>query len=117
MLVAGVFGYPGDPPRQANGAWSELRLRGAVGGGVIQLDTSSESAIQAQRGYSGSPVIVTSETRGTQCWGCSRSLAMTAGPGTRMRYPYQSWPRAWPDVVGRLTIPACPYRGLGAFTR
>ena len=24
--------------------------------------------------------------------------------------------RAWPDVVGRLTIPACPYRGLGAFT-
>ena len=32
-VAAGVFGFPGDPPRQANGAWSELRLRGAVGGG------------------------------------------------------------------------------------
>ena len=55
--TAEVFGFPGDPPRQANGAWSELRLRGAVGGGAIQLDTGSESAIRAQPGYSGSPVI------------------------------------------------------------
>ena len=60
-VAAGVFGFPGDPPRQANGAWSELRLRGAVGGGVIQLDTGGESAIRAQPGYSGSPVIVTGD--------------------------------------------------------
>ena len=53
-----VFGYPGDPPRQETGAWSRMVLRGAVGGGVIQLDADQDSAIRAQPGYSGSPVVV-----------------------------------------------------------
>jgi WD40 repeat protein len=53
-----VFGYPGDPPRQERGAWSGLVLRGAVGGGVIQLDVDKDSAIRAQPGYSGSPVVI-----------------------------------------------------------
>ena len=114
-VTAGVFGYPGDPPRQANGAWSELRLRGAVGGGVIQLDTGSESAIRAQPGYSGSPVIVTGDA-GDAVLGM---LAVASGDGgARDAYaiPVAELARAWPDVVGRLTIPVCPYRGLGAFT-
>jgi hypothetical protein len=110
-----VFGYPGDPPRQANGAWSELRLRGPVGGGVIQLDTGGESAIRAQPGYSGSPVIVTGDA-GDAVLGM---LAIASGDGeARDAYaiPVLELARAWPDVLGRLTIPACPYRGLGAFT-
>ena len=114
-VTTGVFGYPGDPPRQANGAWSELKLRGAVGGGIIQLDTGSESAIRAQSGYSGSPVIMTSDAGDVVV----AMLAVASGDhGARDAYaiPVSELARAWPDVVGRLTIPACPYRGLGAFT-
>ncbi len=115
-VVAGVFGYPGDPPRQVNGAWSELRLRGAVGGGIIQLDTGSESAIRAQPGYSGSPVVVVGEAGDDVVLGM---LAVASGDAaTRDAYaiPVSELARAWPDVMGRLTIPVCPYRGLGAFT-
>jgi hypothetical protein len=42
-----VFGYPDDPPRQDHGAWSGVHLRSAIGGGLIQLDADSESAIRA----------------------------------------------------------------------
>ena len=114
-VAAGVFGYPGDPPRQVNGAWSELRLRGVVGGGVIQLDTSSESAIRAQPGYSGSPVIVDDAGEDVVLG----MLAVASGDGgARDAYamPVSELAKAWPDVVGRLTTPACPYRGLGPFT-
>jgi Trypsin-like peptidase domain len=114
--TAGVFGYPGDPPRRVNGTWSELRLRWAVGGGVIQLDTGSESAIQAQPGFSGSPVIVADGTGDDVVLGM---LAVASGDGAAKdayAIPLPELARAWPDVVGRLTIPPCPYRGLGAFT-
>ena len=87
---AWVFGYPGDPPRRENGAFSELRLRGMVGGAVIQLDTRSESAIRAQPGYSGSPVIVAGSGGMRWCWGCWRWPAVGAEPGTRMRYQCRS---------------------------
>ena len=60
-VAVDVFGYPGDPPRPKTGAWVAHRLRGVVGGGVIQLDTDSGSAIRAQPGYSGSPVVVSSD--------------------------------------------------------
>src|SRR5215472_8985889 len=43
---------------KAGQAWSGLIWRGAVGGGVMQLDASHDSAIRAQPGYSGSPVVV-----------------------------------------------------------
>jgi len=114
-VEAGVFGYPGDPPRQANGAWSELRLRGTVGGGVIQLDTDRESAIWAQPGYSGSPVIVADDA-GDAVLGM---LAVASGDGgARDAYaiPVSELARVWPEVLGLLTVPACPYRGLDAFT-
>ena len=93
--VAAAFGYPGDPPRRDNGAWADLRLRGVVGGGMIQLDTDSESAIRAQPGYSGSPVIVTTEA-GDAVLGM---LAVASGESrarTRMRYRCPSWPRPGP---------------------
>ncbi|AXX33744.1 WD-40 repeat protein [Actinosynnema pretiosum subsp. pretiosum] len=51
--VVRVFGYPGKPSRP-QGAWVEAVVRGHVDGGLVQLD--SRSALQVQRGYSGSPV-------------------------------------------------------------
>ena len=60
-VAVGVFGYPGDPPRPKTGAWVAHRLRGAVGGGVIQLDIDGESAIRSQPGYSGSPAVVSKD--------------------------------------------------------
>ena len=105
----------GGPAAAGERGVAGLRLRGVVGGGVVQLDTASESAIRAQPGYSGSPVIVTGDT-GDVVLGMLAVASVTAGPGTLMRYPVAELARAWPDVVGRLTVPACPYRGLGAFT-
>ena len=115
-VVAGAFGYPGDPPRQVNGAWSELTLRGAVGGGVIQLDTASGSSIRAQPGYSGSPVIAASDTGDDMVLGMLAVASGDDGAGDAYAIPVSELASAWPEVVGRLTIPACPYRGLGAFT-
>jgi hypothetical protein len=109
LILAEVLGDMGGPLH-------ELALPDdAVGGGIIQLDTASESAIWAQPGYSGSPVIVSGDA-GDEVIGI---LAVTGGGGpARDIYaiPVSELARAWPDVVGRLTIPACPYRGLGAFT-
>ena len=50
-----VFGYPGDPPR-AGGGWVEATVRGLVSGGHLQLDSSTETALRIQPGFSGSPV-------------------------------------------------------------
>ena len=52
-----VFGYPSDPPRKEAGGWATCIVRGAVGGGAVQLDTDPTSALRPQPGYSGSPVI------------------------------------------------------------
>jgi hypothetical protein len=82
-----VFGYPEDPPRRTHGGWTVLHLRGAVGGGIVQLDADSESALRAQPGYSGSPVIVTDLVM--RSWGCSLSLAATKTAATPMRYRYR----------------------------
>jgi WD40 repeat protein len=113
-LTAMAFGFPADPSRQLNGTWSELRLRGLVGGGVLQLDTASESAIRAQAGYSGSPVVVTDGV-GDVVLGM---LAAASGGTARDAYaiPLAELARCWPEVLGRLAVPPCPYRGLGAFT-
>jgi Trypsin-like peptidase domain len=56
-LPVSVFGYPGNPPRKDLGSWSSGRIQGRVGRGFLQMDTTLESAIRAQPGYSGSPVI------------------------------------------------------------
>ena len=51
-----------------------------------------------------------------RCWGCSRVASGDGGARDAYAIPVPELARAWPDVLGRLTIPACPYRGLGAFT-
>jgi WD40 repeat protein len=112
---AAVFGYPGDPPRQANGTWSGLRLRGAVGGGIIQLDTDSESAIRTQPGYSGSPVVL-SDDAGDAVLGMLAVASRDDQERDVYAIPVPELADAWPEVVGQLTIPACPYRGLEPFT-
>jgi WD40 repeat protein len=112
---AGVFGYPGNPPRRENGAWAQVRLRGVVGGGVIQLDATSESAFRAQPGYSGSPVIA-ADGAGTDVVVAMLAAAGGDGAGDAYAIPVAELARAWPDVMGWLTVPACPYRGLGPFT-
>ena len=109
-----VFGYPGDPPRR-HGAWAILRLRGIVGGGVSQLDADSESAIRAQPGYSGSPVVISDEA-GDAVTGML--TVASAYEGTRDAYAtlVTRLVGAWPGVLTNRIIPPCPYRGLQAFT-
>ncbi|MFV2176182.1 ATP-binding protein, partial [Actinomadura sp. LOL_011] len=112
---ASVFGYPGNPPGRVNGAWSGCRLRGAIGGGLIQLDTDSESALRVQPGYSGAPVIVADE------WGDAVvGMLTTASRDGVERDAYAVSPeelaRAWPRVLGRRVLPPSPYRGLRTFT-
>ncbi|ATL25159.1 Two-component hybrid sensor and regulator [Streptomyces formicae] len=110
-----VFGYAGVPDRKANGAWSTCVLRGAVGGGLIQLDSGAESALRAQPGYSGAPVVATDR------WG-DAVLGMLAvagrGGGAQDAYavPMTEVAAAWPEILGRTVLPPCPYRGLRAFT-
>jgi len=53
--VVDVFGYPGNPPR-AGGGWVEATVRGQVGSGHLQLDSTTETALRIQPGFSGSPV-------------------------------------------------------------
>jgi PAS domain S-box-containing protein len=110
-----VFGYPTDPPRMHSGAWSAHRLRGAVGGGLIQLDADSESALRAQPGYSGSPVVV-ADKDGDAIVG----MLAIAGRDEETRdvyaIPVSRIVEAWEDTLADLTIPACPYRGLQTFT-
>ncbi len=107
-----VFGYPGEPPRRRDGAWALCRLRGAVGAGMIQLDSDSEAAFRAQPGYSGSPAVVAGDAGD----GVVGMLAVAGWDGdARDAYaiPIAHLVDAWPDVLE--TVPACPYRGLEPF--
>jgi len=110
-----VFGFPGDPPRRQNGGWSSCSLRGVVGSGLLQLDMSDGSALRAQPGYSGTPVVVADE-RGDAVIG----MFAVAGRAANVRDSYavrlaQLSP-AWPQILARRIPPRCPYRGLHAFT-
>jgi hypothetical protein len=91
-----VFGYPSDPPDRQNGAWAAHLLRSAVGGGIIQLDSDIRSALRAQPGYSGSPVVVAKD--GDAVVGM---LAITAGDDGRDAYaiPITQLAAAWPTVL------------------
>lgn len=110
-----VFGYPSAPDRKGTGAWASCSVRGAVGGGLIQLDARAEGALRAQPGYSGTPVVATDR------WG-DAAVAMLAiaskGGAAQDAYavPLSEVAAAWPEVLGRLVLPPCPYRGLQAFT-
>lgn len=106
-VTASVFGYPGDPPRPAEGAWAEVKLRGMNDNRGIQLDGGSESVIRLQPGYSGSPVVMTSGA------GADTVLGMLAVASTdRVRgtcaIPVSELARAWPDVIDAGQVKASP---------
>jgi WD40 repeat protein len=47
-----VFGYPGAPVRP-DGGWVSATVRGTTGNGRLQIDSSQESALRVQPGFSG----------------------------------------------------------------
>ena len=53
--VVDVFGYPGNPPRP-HGAWVEATVRGQIESRHLQLDSTLDSALRIQPGFSGGPV-------------------------------------------------------------
>lgn len=110
-----AFGYPRAPARGVNGAWTSCVLRGAVGGGLIQLDTASEAALRAQPGYSGSPVVV-KDRWGDAVMGMLTIASKDGAAADAYAVPLSQIATAWPDVLGRTVLPPCPYRGLQAFT-
>ena len=95
--VVDVFGYPGVPPRP-DGAWVEAAVRGEVGGGRIQLDSTRGAALRIQPGYSGSPVC--DRTTG-QVVGIV-SVAPRGESGDRDSYAVsgERLVRWWPDLFG-----------------
>ncbi|MGH3854537.1 MAG: AAA family ATPase [Pseudonocardiaceae bacterium] len=107
-----VFGYPGEPPRQRDGAWAACRLRGAVGAGMIQLDADSEAAFRAQPGYSGSPAVVAGEA-GDDVVGMLAAASWDGEARDAYAIPVAQLVDAWPGVLE--TLPNCPYRGLTPF--
>jgi signal transduction histidine kinase len=110
-----VFGYPGTPDRKEKGAWTNCTIRGAVGGGLIQLDARAEAALRAQPGYSGAPVVARDR------WGDAvvgmLSIASKGGAAhDAYAVPVSEVASAWPETLGHTVLPPCPYRGLQAFT-
>jgi Trypsin-like peptidase domain/WD domain, G-beta repeat len=96
-----VFGYPGDPPRQERGAWSGLVLRGAVGGGVIQLDVDKDSAIRAQPGYSGSPAVISDVAGGDAVIGMLAIAGRDEVTRDAYAIPISRLVDAWPEIKRR----------------
>jgi anti-anti-sigma factor len=110
-----VFGYPGNPPRPENGANSRLIARGAVGNGLVQLDADGETAIRTQAGFSGSPVVVADEV-GDAVTGMLVMASRDGSGGDAYAVPVAALADGWPDVIGALTLPPCPYKGLSPFS-
>jgi 3',5'-cyclic AMP phosphodiesterase CpdA len=91
-----VFGYPQEPARP-DGGWVQATVRGQVGGGRLQLDSTTEAARRVQPGFSGSPVWDRSVGRVVGL------LAAAPLPGTGERDSYaitaERLRRAWPEVL------------------
>ncbi|MGH4018226.1 MAG: trypsin-like peptidase domain-containing protein [Pseudonocardiaceae bacterium] len=94
--VVDVFGYPGNPPRP-HGAWVEATARGLVGGGHLQLDSTTETALRIQPGFSGSPVY----DRDTGRVVGLLAAAPPAGTGERDSYAITAdrLRLAWPEAL------------------
>ena len=110
--VVDVFGYPGDPPR-AGGGWVEATVRGLVGGGHLQLDSSTETALRVQPGFSGSPVYDRVSNRVVGLL----AAAPLAASGERDSYAITAdrLRLAWPEVLDprRARTPGRAGRGVG----
>ena len=110
-----VFGYPEDPPRLDHGAWVGVHLRNTVGDGLIQLDSDSESAIRTQPGFSGSPIVAKGDA-GDEILGMLAVASRNEGARDAYAIPVAQLADVWPEVLGAVTVPLCPYPGLEAFT-
>ncbi|MGH4007770.1 MAG: trypsin-like peptidase domain-containing protein, partial [Pseudonocardiaceae bacterium] len=106
-----VFGYPGNPPRP-HGAWVAATVRGQVGGHHLQLDSTPDSALRIQPGFSGSPVYDRSTGRVVGLL----AAAPLAASGERDSYAITAdrLRLAWPEVLDpRLTrAPGRAARGV-----
>ena len=107
-----VFGFPGDPPRTRNGAWAVHRFRGVVGAGTIQIDAEMDSAIRAQAGYSGSPVVVSNGSGDSVI----AMLAVTSRGDHRDAYaiPIRRLAAAWPPGLKGPYLRAHGFRASSA---
>ncbi|MFD3883602.1 trypsin-like serine peptidase [Streptomyces microflavus] len=93
-----LYGFPGDPPRRERGSWTTGTLRGRVGAGVLQIDKATESALRAQPGYSGAPVVVVDGRAGDRVSG----MLAVAAADNDIKDAYalsvyqlsESWPQA-----------------------
>lgn len=110
-----LFGFPGDPPRKQNGAWSSCQLRGVVGGGRLQLDTIMDSAMRVQPGYSGAPAVTT-DKRGDVVVGMVATASRDGSIRDAYAVPVTQVIDAWPQLLAHRVVPPCPYRGLRTFT-
>jgi signal transduction histidine kinase len=114
-IQVSLYGFPGNPPRRFGGALTTCWVRGAVGGGALQLDSAGESAIRVQPGYSGSPAVVAGELADAVV-----GMLAIAGDDESSRdayaIPASQLIDAWPDLLGYLTVPNCPYPGLQPFS-
>jgi hypothetical protein len=113
-VEAKVYGIPRDPPGRLQGAWSRVRVTGSVAGGLLQLDVLPESAIRAQPGFSGSPVVVR-DGYGDAVLGLFAQAGKGDGAGEPHRdtyaIPAAQIVDAWPGVLGRGSIVSSPYDG------
>ncbi len=102
-----VFGYPADHPDRRSGAWVTQRLRSAVGGGIVQLDTDSDSAMRAQPGYSGSPVVAVDKDGDA----VAGMLAIAGDVDSQDAYaiPVTQIAAAWPTGLGKPEEIAHPF--------
>jgi hypothetical protein len=107
-----VFGHPSTASRR-DGSWATARIRGRVGGGMLQVDAAPDSAVRLQPGYSGSPLVAFGP-------GGDTVVGMLSVASTRedrldaYAVPLDRLIRAWPQVLA--TISPSPYRGLRSFT-
>jgi hypothetical protein len=100
-----VFGYPPSPTGRGTsreqGAWARLRLRSAVGGGTLQLDSDVGASWQAQPGYSGSPVVVVAP-EGAEAVVGMLVAAVKGGGRDAYAIPVKQIAAAWPEVLGHI---------------
>jgi len=93
---ASVFGYPATTSRP-DGIWVATSIRGLVANGRLQLDSTLDSALRVEPGFSGSPVL--DDTSGR----IAGLLVVAPKPQTGMRDSYavsaERLRLAWPEVL------------------
>lgn len=94
--VVDVFGYPGDPPRP-DGVWVTAIVRGQVGGRYLRLESSPDSALWIQPGFSGSPVYDRSTRRVVGLLAAAPPIA--SGERDSYAITADQLRLAWPEVL------------------